>query len=112
MRINLALLPTSLVLQCLAASGLGAQALGPSRTGPLIAEFGAVYAVQDPDFVTDTETTYRIVFEVKDGSEDPGTVNRRIETLATARRARMPWTMWDTGRDSVSRIPMHRCWRH
>ena len=61
---------------------LGAQALGPSRTGPAIEGFGPVYTVEDPDFVTDTEATYRIVFEVKDGSEDPSTLNRRIETLA------------------------------
>ena len=82
MRIDLALLPTLLVLQLALASALGAQALGPSRTGPVIADFGPVYTVQDPDFLTDTELTYRIVFEVKDGSEDPSTLNRRIESLA------------------------------
>jgi intracellular sulfur oxidation DsrE/DsrF family protein len=82
MRIDLVLLPTLLALHLLAASAVGAQALGPARTGPVIEEFGPVYAVEDPDFATDTGATYRVVFEVRDGSEDPGTVNRRIESLA------------------------------
>ena len=82
MRIDFALLPTLVVMQLLQSSALGAQALGPSRTGPVIAEFGPVYTVEDPDFVTDTEAVYRIVFEVQDGSEDPGALNRRIESLA------------------------------
>lgn len=63
-------------------AALRAQALGPSRTGPVIAEFGPVYTVENPDFGTDTEATYRVVFEVSQGADDPADVNPRIETLA------------------------------
>lgn len=63
-------------------SSLSAQALGPSRTGPVIAGFGPVYEVEGPDFPTDTEAVYRIVFEVAEGAASPEMLNARIETLA------------------------------
>jgi intracellular sulfur oxidation DsrE/DsrF family protein len=81
-RANFALTSTLFVLLVSSATALRAQALGPSRTGPAIADFGPVYTVEEPDFPTDAEATYRVVFEVSQGANDPGDINPRIETLA------------------------------
>lgn len=58
-----------------------AQALAPSRAGPVIRDFGPVYPVQNPDFATDMGPR-RVVFEVAVGGPDTGGVNPRLETLA------------------------------
>jgi len=81
-RVTIVMSSTLLLLQLLPVTALRGQALGPSRTGPAIADFGPVYTVDAPEFVTDTEATYRVVFEVSQGAEDPGAVNARIETVA------------------------------
>jgi intracellular sulfur oxidation DsrE/DsrF family protein len=61
--------------------GLSAQALGPSRTGPVIEGSGPVYTVTDPDFATPTGMM-RAVWEVALATDDPGQRNPRIESLA------------------------------
>jgi intracellular sulfur oxidation DsrE/DsrF family protein len=59
-----------------------AQALGPSRPGPVIEGFGPVFDVEAPTFPTPEEMTLRAVFEVSTSAESEDQVNRRIETVA------------------------------
>lgn len=63
------------------ASDLAAQALGPSRTGPVIQGSGPVYDVARPDFPT-PHGEYRAVWEVALGTESPEERNPRLESVA------------------------------
>ncbi|RMG21613.1 MAG: hypothetical protein D6730_17980 [Bacteroidetes bacterium] len=67
------------VSMLLAASTLKAQ---QRITGPVIPDFGAVYAVDSPDFETDTSQVYRVVFDVYQSPEDPAALNPQLNTLA------------------------------
>lgn len=63
------------------AAGLSAQALAPSRTGPVFERWGPVYDVVDPDVPT-PRRTYRAVWEVALGSDPPEQRNPRLESVA------------------------------
>lgn len=51
-------------------------------TGPVIENYGAVWEVNSPDFKTDTEMTYRVIFDIYNTPESPEQVNQQINTLA------------------------------
>jgi len=53
-----------------------------SQPGPIVKDFGAVYAVERPDFPTPTDESWRAVFDVSVGAETPDALNPRIETVA------------------------------
>jgi intracellular sulfur oxidation DsrE/DsrF family protein len=53
-----------------------------AQDGPVIEGFGAVYTVPDPDFPTDTQWVYRVVFDIHSSPEDPAVLNPAINTLA------------------------------
>jgi intracellular sulfur oxidation DsrE/DsrF family protein len=77
----------SLLLAALLALGLvpgrdvAGQALGRRVAGPVIQSAGAVYAVEDADFPTETGPR-KVLFDVAVGATDPADVNARLETLA------------------------------
>lgn len=50
--------------------------------GPVIENFGPVFSVENPDFVTDTSKVYKVVFDVHDTPEDRTKVNPMLNTLA------------------------------
>ena len=52
------------------------------REGPIVKEFGAVYAVDEPDFPTPTEASWKAVFDVSVAAETEDALNPRIETVA------------------------------
>jgi len=52
------------------------------KTGPVITDYGAVFTVPAPDFKTDTTATFKVVFDIMYSPEDPGALNRSIETAA------------------------------
>ncbi|TKD66297.1 hypothetical protein FBT53_03565 [Flavobacterium sp. ASW18X] len=51
-------------------------------TGPIISEFGAVYKISNPDFKTNVESEFKVVFDVYSSPKDPNMLNRSIETAA------------------------------
>ena len=51
-------------------------------TGPIIKDFGTVYQVENPDFKTDTNRVYRVVFDIYNSPDDPSMLNSQINTLA------------------------------
>ena len=53
-----------------------------TKTGPIIEDFGAVWEIDNPDFVTDQSQEFKAVFDVKDGPESDTEVNRNINTVA------------------------------
>jgi len=66
----------------MAPGGLMAQATPPAQTGPVIADYGAVYTVSDPDFPTPRDRQLRVVFDVSTAPDSVSAINPRIETVA------------------------------
>jgi intracellular sulfur oxidation DsrE/DsrF family protein len=52
------------------------------QAGPVLPSFGAVYDVDEPDFPTPTDSTYKVIFDVGQSPESATASNPRIETLA------------------------------
>ncbi|GLU44660.1 DsrE family protein [Allomuricauda sp. NBRC 101325] len=52
------------------------------KTGPVIQNYGAVFQVDNPDFATDTDLEFKVVFDVKDGPKLDTELNLNIETVA------------------------------
>ena len=50
--------------------------------GPVIEKFGEVFTISNPDFPTDPNFHYKVVFDIGVGEDDPAKLNRRINTLA------------------------------
>ncbi|PHN01101.1 DsrE family protein [Flavilitoribacter nigricans] len=50
--------------------------------GPVIENYGNTFAVDNPDFKTDTKKKYKVVFDVHDSPDDPAAVNPMLNTLA------------------------------
>lgn len=71
----------SVILTATGAAPLAGQALGPSRTGPIIQDFGPVFEVDAPDFATPLGET-KAVFEVAAGADQPDQLNAHIVSLA------------------------------
>jgi len=82
-RIRHAAAVPALVLTALlsGAASLSAQALAPSRTGPVFERWGPVYDVVDPDVPTPMGE-YRAVWEGALGSDPAEQRNPRIESVA------------------------------
>ena len=60
-----------------------ANAQQPKATvGNVIPNYGKTFVVENPDFKTDTEAGFKVVFDVAKAPEDPSTVNPYINTLA------------------------------
>jgi intracellular sulfur oxidation DsrE/DsrF family protein len=66
----------------LTGTSVGAADAESAHSGPAIEQFGPVYDVESPDFVTPTDMTYRAVFDVALSPEAPDQLNPRIESLA------------------------------
>lgn len=50
--------------------------------GPIIADYGAVWTIDNPDFKVDTTKTYKAVFDIMNSPESHNQVNASIETAA------------------------------
>ncbi|MEN0004585.1 MAG: DsrE family protein [Bacteroidota bacterium] len=51
-------------------------------TGPIIESQGAVFAVPSPDFKTNPDQVYKVVFDIYNTPDDPTKVNPQLNTLA------------------------------
>lgn len=51
-------------------------------TGPIVKNFGSVWAIENPDFKVDTTKTYKAVFDIMNSPESHEAVNASIETAA------------------------------
>lgn len=52
------------------------------QTGPIISDFGAVATVENTNFKTDTEKTYKVVFDIMNSPKQHDALNKSIETAA------------------------------
>ena len=52
------------------------------NSGPIIANYGKVWNITQPDFKTDVTKTYKAVFDIMSTPEDPSRLNGNIETAA------------------------------
>nr|WP_299385408.1 DsrE family protein [Allomuricauda sp.] len=71
--------PFNALLFCLMTLSLSAQ---EKRTGPVIADFGSVWKVENPDFKTNTTSEFKVVFDIYDSPDSPDEMNKSIETAA------------------------------
>jgi len=51
-------------------------------SGPIIKDYGKVWAIENPDFEVDTSKEYRAVFDIMNSPESHESVNATIETAA------------------------------
>jgi intracellular sulfur oxidation DsrE/DsrF family protein len=71
----------------LAALAFGLPAAGPAsaaepQLGPVVPSHGPVYAVPADSYNLDPTQSYRVVMDVAKGPDDPGELNRGIESAA------------------------------
>jgi len=52
------------------------------QTGPIIKDYGKVWAIENPDFKVDALKEYKAVFDIMNSPENHETVNASIETAA------------------------------
>lgn len=52
------------------------------KTGPIIKEYGKVWAIENPDFKVNTDKEYKAVFDIMNSPESHESVNASIETAA------------------------------
>lgn len=52
------------------------------QTGPIIENYGEVWAVDNPDFKTDINAEFKVVFDIMDSPDSHTEINRYIETAA------------------------------
>ena len=52
------------------------------QTGPIIQDFGPVFSVENPGFITDTTKVYKVIFDIHGTPDDPTKVNPMLNTLA------------------------------
>ncbi len=62
--------------------GIASTKAQTKTAGPIIKEFGKVFAVGNQDFKIDSTTTYKAVFDIMHSPEDKETLNKSIETAA------------------------------
>jgi intracellular sulfur oxidation DsrE/DsrF family protein len=55
---------------------------GERTMGPVIKDFGPTFKIDNPDFKTDPNKEYKVVFDIHNSPEDPSAVNPMINTLA------------------------------
>ncbi len=52
------------------------------KSGPVVEGYGQVWAIENPDFKTDTSQEFKVVFDVKDGPKSDTELNRNLNTVA------------------------------
>lgn len=52
------------------------------KAGPILEDYGKVWKIENPDFATDTNMEYKVVFDIMNSPESPNELNRSIETAA------------------------------
>ncbi len=52
------------------------------KSGPVVEGYGQVWAIENPDFKTDTSQEFKVVFDVKDGPESDTEININLNTNA------------------------------
>lgn len=52
------------------------------KTGPILKDYGKVWAIENPDFKVDTSKEYKAVFDIMNSPESHESVNATIETAA------------------------------
>ena len=53
-----------------------------NAAGPYIKDYGKVYQIPNPDLETNTQMTYKVVYDIYDKQRDPKRVNRQLNTAA------------------------------
>lgn len=73
---------TATILAAATLLTVPAAAQAPRRAGPIIADYGTVFAVPEPDLATPLTTPLKVDFDVSTSAGKPDQVNGGIETAA------------------------------
>lgn len=71
----------SLVLYFVCMSSLFSQQ-AKKVTGEIIKDYGVTFEVNNPDYVTETDSEFKVIFDVDKSSEDRSIVNKHLEIAA------------------------------
>lgn len=52
------------------------------KAGPIIQDYGKVWAIANPDYKVEKNTTFKVVFDIYNSPEDPAKLNTSIATAA------------------------------
>lgn len=52
------------------------------KTGPIIQDYGQVWSIENPEYQVETETEFKVVFDIMNSPEDVNQRNASIETAA------------------------------
>lgn len=52
------------------------------KSGPIIKNYGKVWAIENPDYKVNKDTTFKAVFDIMNSPEDSSQLNTSIETAA------------------------------
>jgi intracellular sulfur oxidation DsrE/DsrF family protein len=52
------------------------------KSGTVVNGFGEVWELSNTDFLTNTEMTYKVIFDIYDSPENPERINSQINTIA------------------------------
>lgn len=52
------------------------------QAGPIISDFGKVHQIDNPDFKTNTDAEFKVVFDIMDSPDSHTEINKTIETAA------------------------------
>jgi len=52
------------------------------KAGPIIKDYGKVWAINDPDYKIHPDANFKVVFDIMHSPEDPAQLNPSIETAA------------------------------
>lgn len=52
------------------------------KTGPIIGNFGKVYQIENPDLLLNTNTEYKVIFDIFTDKSKEGSKNPRLNTVA------------------------------
>jgi intracellular sulfur oxidation DsrE/DsrF family protein len=52
------------------------------KAGPILENYGAVFTVENPDYKTNVNEEFKVVFDVATGPDSHEEINKRIETAA------------------------------
>ena len=61
---------------------LGAGLAQVKKAGPVIKNYGKVWKIEDPEYLTDTSKEFKVVFDIMNSPKDHAELNKTIETAA------------------------------
>ena len=73
---------TSIISICILLLAISQGLAQEKKAGPVISEFGKVWPIDNPDFKTDKDREFKVMFDIMSSPENHNEINASIETAA------------------------------